>query len=236
MLKKLSTLLSALIAIVVLFPVNISANSNPFISNLEKININEEGVIEAFSFYSYEDDAEYITKKYDDKIVVINSFTNEIVASATIKYGPEKIVNPMKTIKFTYDHSLIESKAGPTPDDYEKWGGYFKYQTSTLYIDEITKSSISTILSLLCTWIGIVDVSGLWDIAVDIYNNKYEGLDAVIYMSTNNYCPILVKMKYMFYDEDSGAYVGTAYKDPEWIGSPFDYSEPQACRVLAQRY
>lgn len=131
--------------------------------------------------------------------------------------------------------SISENELFTSPEDYEKWGAYTRYKTSSLEIDNILGLTVSQIAGLLGGWLGLV-ASTLTGLATIVYNEKYEDLYAYFYMSTNTYCPILVKEILVIYEEESNEYVGTEYRGPSWWGSPWDYTEPAACRVLAQKY
>ena len=58
-----------------------------------------------------------------------------------------------------------------------------------------------------------------------------------IFNSSNVYCPILIKQRYDFYpDGNTTNLLYTDYKNPTFWGSPVDFTQPYACRVLDERY
>ena len=57
------------------------------------MDINEEGVERAFTYYAYEDNRHYLVKVYDDKIDVFNADTLEVVLSAERSKGTKLSLN-----------------------------------------------------------------------------------------------------------------------------------------------
>ncbi len=121
-------------------------------------------------------------------------------------------------------------------DDYEVWGSYYLHTSQSLRISSIASSTISEISTLLGGWLGVA-ASILVDVATVVFNNQYGNLYDKIYRSVNAYCPILQKERIKFYSNSSYTnYLKQKTFDPKWYGSPKDFSQPAACRILERRY
>ena len=131
----------------------------------------------------------------------------------------------------TFNGNLLRSE----PNDYEKWGSWTYYKRDDIHIGDMTNWTISTLAGALTGAFGIFS-GPLTGLATLIYHKKYENIYANIYISTNVYCSILVKEKYNFYNSSSNAFIKTEKQAPSWWGSPWDYSQPAACRILAEKY
>ena len=91
--KRLLSLIIALFLVTCNFNVLLYAEETVPVSDIVELDINEEGVERAFTYYSYEDNRHYLVKVYDDKIDVFNADTLEVVLSAERRKGPELSLN-----------------------------------------------------------------------------------------------------------------------------------------------
>lgn len=223
--KKIFAFILSTSILMTSFITSVSAEEvdNNIMSNVQEAVLNEESGIKVITYYSQEDAIHYLVKVYENRIEVYNDDSNVLITRAEITKH-EAIVSP---INIFATNDLLRAGA----DDYEKWGAYAKYKTETFHINDIESLTLSTVAGMLSGWLGF----GM-SAAIAVYNNKYKDLYADLYMSTNVYCSILVKEKYELYKVGDGTHVTTEYRGPSWWGSPWDYSQPAACRVLAERY
>ena len=221
-------IVSCLLALNLVLPISAEENSNTkFISDIQMIEINETDLVNAFTFYSEIDAKSYLVKTYKDRVDVYDSETNILYNSMEIESTP---IQYNSTASNAYNNLLSVS-----PDDYEKWGNWGYSRRDSMHIGDISGWTISTLAGALTGAFGAF-LGPLTGLATIIYNNRYEGVYANIYISTNVYCTILVKERYDFYDNNSNAFIKSELKSPSWWGSPWDYTQPAACRVLAERY
>lgn len=211
------------------FPVYADESSNnEIISNIQMLDLEEDGLINAFTFYSELDSKTYLVKTYTDHVDVYNNEDESLFNSLLVS---------SETSEVNYNNINSFNSAVPRlgPDDYDLWGNWVYYRTDEMHIGDLTGWTISTLAGALTGVFGLF-LGPLTGLATIIYNRQYESVYAEIYISTNTYCPILVKEKYEFYDSSTDAFVKTEEKSPSWWGSAYDYSQPAACRVLAQKY
>ncbi|MGN1343592.1 MAG: hypothetical protein ACI4U3_03380 [Traorella sp.] len=229
---KVMSIFLAISFFINVFNVSVKAdetNAEYYISNIEIVNIEEEGLQNAFTFYSQADQKSYFVKSYENKTIIFELETNSLLT--------ELIVTQDYMVSYSIENLGIPGVIPlATPDDYEAWGAYSYYQTSSLHIGDLEGWTISTIAGALTGAFGafIGPITGL---ATIIYNKRYEGVDAKIYNSSNVYCPILIKQRYDFYpDGNRTNLLDQEFKTPTFWGSPIDFTQPYACRVLDQRY
>lgn len=210
-------------------PVNADeASGNEIISNIQMLDLEENDLINAFTFYSDQDSKTYLVKTYTDHVDVYDNENGAIFNSMTISSLTSEInLNSVDS----FSNTVLRSG----PDDYEQWGNWAYYRRDDMHIGDISGWTISTLAGALTGVFGTF-LGPLTGLATIIYNKKYENVYANIYISTNVYCTILVKEKYNFYDNATNAFIRTEEKAPSWWSSPYDYSQPAACRVLAERY
>ena len=191
--KKIISIILSFSFFVNIFNVSVHAydtNNEYYISNVEIIEIEEVGLKHAFTFYSQADQKSYLVKSYENKSIIIDLETNIILNEMNV-YQDYMVMQ-------TIDSNIIPNIMPlATPDDYEVWGAYAYYQTSSLYIGDAENWTISTIAGLITGTFGafLGPITGL---AIIIYNNNNQGVDAKIYNSSNVYCPILIKQRYDF--------------------------------------
>lgn len=227
-------LLSLSITICVLFlnliiPVNANEeSSNDVISDIQMINVEEDGLINSFTFYSELDSKTYLVKTYEDHVDVYYDDTETLFNSMEFSSVTSEV---NLTDISSFNNSVLRSG----PDDFEQWGNWAYYRRDDMHIGDMAGWTISTLAGALTGYFGAF-LGPLTGLATIIYNKKYENVYANIYISTNVYCTILVKEKYNFYDNSTNAFIKTEEKAPSWWSSPYDYSQPAECRVLAERY
>lgn len=201
-----------------------------YIDNITEVEVTDESVIRAFTYYSSVDDITYLVKVFDSKVELFNYSTGAFVEDAIIERTETMNLNTL--VVQSLSNSVMPLS---TPDNYENWGSYVFIRNDSLYIGDVASSSVSEIIGLL-TGTYWNSASNLFDLAVLIYNNRYEGLDAKVHASFNSHCTILVKERYDFYKQGTQVYLRSEEMNPSWWGSPYDYTQPAACRILAQRY
>ena len=210
-------------------PVNADESSdNEIMSNIQMLNLEEDELINAFTFYSEQDSKSYLVKTYNDHVDVYDDENGIIFNSMTIS-------SLTSEIDFNNIDLFSDTVLRSGPDDYEQWGNWAYYRRDDMHIGDMAGWTISTLAGALKGVFGDF-ISPLIGLATVIYNKRYENVYANIYISTNVYCTILVKEKYNFYDNSTNAFIKTEEKAPSWWSSPYDYSQPAACRVLAERY
>lgn len=203
------------------------SSDSAIISNIQVLDSGESGLIHAFTFYSRLDEKTYIVKTYADHVNVYDE--------------NEKLLNTMEFSSIHDDPIISQTSSSNNTvmtsgaDAYEKWGRWTYYRRDNMHIGDITGWTISTLAGALTGVFGSF-LGPLAGLATIIYNKKYEDIYANIYISTNVYCTILVKQKYFFYSDSTNVYIKSEEKAPSWWGSPWDYTQPAACRILAERY
>ena len=228
--KKVLVSLLCAVFLFAIVPVSVSAeeNSLEYMTDIVELNLNEEGLVRAFTYYSEVDEATYLVKIYEDRVDLFNLITNDFIHSATIT---SEIISPMiiqNPIQIDNQAELLS-----TPDNYESWGSYVFLRNDNLHIGSVEGKTISIIAGLVSGYYNFT--SKAVSLATTIYNNRYVGLDAKVYFKTNNYCTILWKERYDYYAEGTSTFIDDE-EITSWVGDPWDYSEPAACRILAQRY
>lgn len=225
--KILLSLLTLCMSFCLVSPISAQENDmDYYMTDVEYLELDEEGLLKMFTFYSEADDMTYLVKTFDDRVEMYDATTGEKLGSASI-VKEEFVETDLELL----DEEISTMRA--TPDDYEDWGSYTFYKSDNLHFgDDIFSWSFSQLAGYVLGAFGDVATA----ILEEVYNNKYEGLDAKIYNSINRHCSILIKERYDFYEEGTNNYIGREYMDPRWRGNPQDYSYPAACRVLAQRY
>lgn len=180
--------------------------------------------------YSPEDDRTYMIKVYDHSSEIYDYDTLELLATMTVSTD-ELYIAPIEP------RSLITpgDSLNATPDDYESWTSYYYVTRDDFHIDGLTSLTVYALQLLIENYYGAGWVNTLFELATMIKSNSVEDGYALIYRSTNIYCSILIKEKYNFY-KNNGSFLKTEYKNPRWLGSPYDYTQPNACRVLVNRY
>lgn len=182
------------------------------------------------------EDGQYISHIYDNEIVVYDLEGN-IVATATYTAIeiPENIV--------TNQNAIPNEIVSPfSVDDFEKWGNWVQTQF-VQFVPNFSGSSIgSGVLAALMESAfsaASITISGLaigllcGVIADSIINGQ------TVYVkgdfSYNVYCNILRKERVnQYYSNGNVKTYGQVTTN--WLSSPWDYSQPAECRVLADRY
>lgn len=123
-------------------------------------------------------------------------------------------------------------------EQYDKFSSFDYITTGNIEFQHGNLSSVTTIAGLITTVLGSMSggiLFGVTALAGDIYERQADWVTYDYYLSSNQYCSILGKEKYEFYD-DNGNYLRTVYTDYSWFGNPDNYSYPAACRVLKEKY
>ena len=189
---------------------------------------------EMYTFESKNDDASYLVLRNDDYVEIYNKETSTLIGRMEVIQGEElpSIVLQSKPVNKSQLSQLALS--------YNSWGTDWAFlRRDTLRIDGVEYMTLDAILAVLGAYFGTSLINDLTYYAIGIYNYRYAGLDVDVYFRNNDYCIICSKEKYVFFDEVTGIPLDTddsnpVIKVPVWNGDPWDYSEPAACRVLAQ--
>lgn len=147
------------------------------------------------------------------------------------------------TIEEENNISLLEqysSSIGLLNTSYDVWSKYVFLKSAKIEITNPVDISMQGLISLLAAalpgWIG-VSVTLITTIYNIIVYYNYEELWVKNYISTNNFCSILVRYKNEFYSDAGYKNLeDTVYIKYNWTGDPNNYSYPAACRVLKGQY
>lgn len=230
--KRLLSLIIALFLVTCNFNVLLYAEETVPVSDIVELDINEEGVERAFTYYSYEDNRHYLVKVYDDKIDVLNADTLEVVLSAERRKGPELSLNQNALLSENMGEQI---SINGIYDGEDAWSDWAYVRQDSLYISD-EPSTISEIVGILCGEFAKLTTELAFTIASAVYNNRYQGVYAKIYRKINKYCGILQIEQYRYFYNGTTTSAGEETYGPSWFGNPWDYTQPAACRVLAQTY
>lgn len=204
-----------------------SLNFGEYMSDVKITQRDNNGLVTAFTYYSAEDRKEYSVNIFHDYSELYEN--NHLIGTAT--YTDENDV-------------MIQYPAGriANTQNYDVWSPWYFQRNEYFEISNIASITYSAVIGLVTGWLVKHEfmanvVSGtITTISEIMYNKKYTGAYAKIYLSLNSYCTILVKQKYHFYITSTNQYLRTEEKAPSWWGSPWDDTQPAACRALADIY
>lgn len=208
---------------------NKSTSVNPYPDDefMSDITFTDSENSKSFSFFSESDNRNYLVINHEGFISVFDYDSGDLLTTAVLTDSSETNLE---------DHAVrineIDVPLRDSPDDYELWSYWSYVTTQSLHIDNITGTTISIIISIIYSaW----QINVGYAVAQCIYNQQYSDITGQIYYKSNVYCPILKYTRYYLYSS-SGAYIGFEDYGPTWFGNAYDYDQPYACRVLAQRY
>ncbi len=204
-------------------------DDNPYMSNVVYLDTKGDEV-SAFTSYSREDDKTYLFVEYADRFEAYDYLSGELIVTITFHQDDTYITPLFAEPQLSFPDSIMAS-----PDDYESWTSYVYVTRDDMHIDNLTGLTVSILVTYLTNHYGYGWAGYLTALAQAIINASASDVYALIYKSTNLYCSILIKEKYVFY-KNNGTYIRTEYKNPRWLGNPYDYTQPYACRVLEERY
>lgn len=182
------------------------------------------------------EDGQYISHIYDDEIVVYDLEGN-IVATAT--YTAIEIPENIATNQNAIPNEIISPFS---VDDFEKWGNWVQTQfvqfVPSFNTSVISASLLSTLMKDAFTgkniFVSLSAIGLLCDIIADQVVNG-QTITVKGEFSYNVYCNILRKERVNQYNTN-GSVKTYGQISANWLSSPWDYSQPAECRVLAERY
>lgn len=230
--KRLVSLMLALVLGIYSFGVLTYAEESEHVSGINELIVDEVGVERAFTYYSYDDEQLYMVKVYENRIDVLNADTLEITFSAERIKGEEVVsILPVEIIPNTVMQPMLINQY----DSEAAWSAWAFVRRDSLQITDET-GTISEIIGILYGEFAKITTECAFTIATAVYNYRYRSVDAEIHRSINKYCGILQKERYTYYYNGTTNYAYEETYGPSWFGNPWDYSEPAACRVLAEKY
>ncbi|HBT59841.1 MAG TPA: hypothetical protein DEA45_03345 [Acholeplasmataceae bacterium] len=119
----------------------------------------------------------------------------------------------------------------------DNFGLYFYDGFRTSYItweEQLVATTAISVISILIssavfTWLG-VGIAGIYQIAANIYNDSHQLLRISRSVATWAGCPILIKERLQFHNNNMLVYHGVKYQ-VRWLGDKWNYSNPAACRT-----
>lgn len=214
-------------------------NENSLISDYKEVEMQNEDVINAFTFYSEEDDIEYLVVSKENQITVQNNQTGALIHTVDIVSNENVVSKPSVVDNMNYFIDKVPRAPKNNIDSYEKWSSYVCVTEKSAYISSFESHTASTIAGILGGLVGgmggsVLASSLVWA-ATEIHNNKYGNLKVKSYNSWNIYCGILVKYRYDYFGNNKQ--LTSTHQAPTWLTTPWDYAnQPAECRVLAERY
>lgn len=232
--RKILTIGLVLITLIGMNFISVSAEEAVEVDHTPKDYRIIEGTIESgyykTAFTAPEDGKEYMGVIEPDSFTLIEMETNKV-----IKYVSVTTVN--YDIPFNAHLGIgIRSAYDGFPDDANN-SNWITYSGKSLKIGDVSQMAISTIAGMLAGPLGL-PVSLVTDAAIDIHNKNIGNVYATYQKLINNRCNILYRRRIVLTQNNaSGARVGSPINDGHaWDGSPWDYTQPSACRELVSSY
>lgn len=223
--KKFVSLFTALcLTWITLVP--ISAEQNNVVDPYNILSVSEDEMTIQF----YEEDVIYDFAQEDNKIIVSDHLSGEVVFVSTVTY---------------YDSVMETNLSQVAPElrstNYENWNTtWSEYRRGHIQLPSPgVDNAVSLIAGLLLSGAGMLGIvaTQVLSIAILYRDRSLDNAYFIQYYRTNLNCGILAKTYSKYYT--SSNYSGLLGSSPEgymWTDSPWNYSHPAPCRVLVNNY